>query len=54
MARRERVNVGDMSFVVKGVSVLKPRVTGSCTLITATPIIVRIRFHKLGEMRLAR
>jgi len=42
MARRERVNVGDMSFVVKGVSVLRPRVTGSFTLITAIPIIVRI------------
>jgi len=42
LAKVERVNVGDMSFAVKGVSVLKPRVTRSCILITATPIIARI------------
>ncbi len=42
LVKRERMNVGDLSFAVKGVSVLRPRVTRSCTLITATPIIVRI------------
>jgi len=38
----ERVNVGEMSFGVEGVSVLKPRVERSCVLATGTPIVVRI------------
>jgi len=42
LAKRERMNVGNMSFTVKGVSVLMPKVTPPCTLITATPIVVRI------------
>ena len=38
----ERVNVGEMSFCVKGVSVLEPRVGRSCVLAAGTPIVVRI------------
>jgi CRISPR-associated endoribonuclease Cas6 len=38
----ERVNVGEMSFGVEGVSVLKPRVERSCVLAAGTPIVVRI------------
>jgi len=38
----ERVNVGEMSFSVKGVSVLEPRVGRSCVLAAGTPIVVRI------------
>ena len=49
LAKTERVNVGDMSFAVKGVSVLRPRMTRSCTLITATPIIVRIPRENYGR-----
>jgi CRISPR-associated endoribonuclease Cas6 len=37
-----RVNVGELSFKVESVSVLKPRVGRSCTLVTGTPIVVRI------------
>lgn len=40
------VNVGEMSFVIKGVSVLKPRLGRSCTLITGTPIVLRIPKEK--------
>jgi CRISPR-associated endoribonuclease Cas6 len=38
----ERVNVGEMSFRVDGVSVLEPRVGRSCVLAAGTPIVVRI------------
>jgi CRISPR-associated endoribonuclease Cas6 len=38
----ERVNVGEMSFSVKGVLVLEPRVGRSCVLAAGTPIVVRI------------
>jgi len=47
--KTERMNVGDLSFAVKGVSVLRPRVARSCTLITATPIIVRIPRENYGR-----
>src|ERR1035437_5524721 len=39
---RERVNIGEMSFSVEGVSVLEPKVGRSCVLATSTPIVVRI------------
>lgn len=39
---RERVNVGEMSFCVEGVSVLEPRVGRSCVLAAGTPIVIRI------------
>ncbi len=38
----ERVNVGEMSFCVEGVSVLESRVGRSCVLAAGTPIVVRI------------
>ena len=38
----ERVNVGEMSFCVEGVSVLEPRVGRSCVLAAGTPIVIRI------------
>ena len=39
---KERLNVGEMSFSVEGVSVLEPKVGGSCVLVAGTPIVVRI------------
>jgi CRISPR-associated endoribonuclease Cas6 len=42
LSKTEKMNVGELSFAVRDVSVLKPKVRPSCTLITATPIIVRI------------
>ncbi len=39
---KERVNVGEMSFSVEGVSVLEPKVGRSCVLAAGTPIVVRI------------
>jgi CRISPR-associated endoribonuclease Cas6 len=36
------VNIGEMSFGVESVSVLKPRVGCSCVLSAGTPIVVRI------------
>ena len=36
------MNIGEMSFSVESVSVLKPRVGRSCVLATGTPIVVRI------------
>jgi CRISPR-associated endoribonuclease Cas6 len=39
---KKRVNVGEMSFCVEGVSVLEPRVGRSCVLAAATPIVVRV------------
>jgi len=39
---RERVNIGEMSFSVEGVSVLEPKVGRSCVLAASTPIVVRI------------
>ena len=36
------VNIGEMSFVVEDVSVLKPRVGRSCVLATGTPVVVRV------------
>jgi len=38
----ERVNVGEMSFNVEGVSVLEPNVGRSCVMAAGTPIVVRI------------
>jgi CRISPR-associated endoribonuclease Cas6 len=40
--RGERINVGEMSFCVEGVSVLEPRVGRSCVLAAGTPIVIRI------------
>jgi len=37
-----RVNIGEISFSVESISVLKPRVGRSCVLATGTPIVVRI------------
>jgi hypothetical protein len=39
---KERVNVGEVSFSVEGVSVLESRVGRSCVLAAGTPIVVRI------------
>ncbi len=39
---KERVNIGEMSFSVEGVSVLEPKIGGSCILAAGTPIVVRI------------
>ncbi len=39
---KERVNIGEMSFSVEGVSVLEPKVGRSCVLAAGTPIVVRI------------
>jgi len=36
------VNIGEMSFSVGSVSILKPRVGGSCVLATGTPVVARI------------
>lgn len=49
LGRLGRVNVGDMSFMAKGVSVLRPKVGRSCVLITGTPIIVRIPKENYGK-----
>jgi len=43
---REPVNVGDMSFELKSVRVLEPRIGRSCRLITGTPIVLRIPREK--------
>ncbi|RLI19646.1 CRISPR-associated endoribonuclease Cas6 [Candidatus Bathyarchaeota archaeon] len=51
LAHVDRVNVGDMSFSLQRVSVLRPRIGRSCTLVAATPIIVRIpkaNYRKYG------
>lgn len=37
-----RVNIGEMSFRVENISVLKPKVQQSCVLATGTPIVTRI------------
>ena len=42
LSRLNSANVGEMSFSIEGVSVLTPRTGRSCTLITGTPIVVRI------------
>jgi len=39
---QERVNIGEMSFSIEGVSILEPKVGSSCVLATGTPIVVRI------------
>ena len=39
---KERVNIGEMSFSVKCVSILEPKVDRSCVLAAGTPIVVRI------------
>jgi CRISPR-associated endoribonuclease Cas6 len=39
---KERVNIGEMSFSLKGVSILEPKVGRSCVLAAGTPIVVRI------------
>ena len=39
---KERLNIGEMSFSVKGVSILEPKVGRSCVLAAGTPIVVRI------------
>ena len=38
----KRIYIGEMSFSLEKISVLKPRIGRSCTLVTATPIIIRI------------
>jgi len=43
-----RVNVGEMSFEVKRVRPLRSNLSNSCTLITGTPIVVRIPKEKYG------
>ncbi|KXB03210.1 hypothetical protein AKJ45_02230 [candidate division MSBL1 archaeon SCGC-AAA261F19] len=35
-------NIGDMSFKIREIKPLHPKVTRSCTLITGTPIVIRI------------
>ncbi|MGC9345993.1 MAG: CRISPR-associated endoribonuclease Cas6 [Candidatus Bathyarchaeales archaeon] len=42
LSKLNRADIGEMSFSVEGVSVLTPKVGRSCTLITGTPIVVRI------------
>jgi len=42
------VNVGEMSFKVRGVRMLRSNLPNSCTLITGTPIVVRIPKEKYG------
>jgi len=37
-----KVNIGEMSFRVKYVSALTPRVHGFCVLVTGTPITIRV------------
>jgi CRISPR-associated endoribonuclease Cas6 len=37
-----RINVGEMSFRVERVSVVKPRIGRTCILVTGTPVVVRI------------
>ena len=39
---KERVNIGEMSFSVEGISVLEPKIDGACVLAAGTPIVVRI------------
>ncbi len=39
---KERVNIGEMSFSVEGISVLEPKIGGSCVLAAGTPIVARI------------
>ena len=38
----KRIFIGDMAFGLEDVSVLSPKVGRSCTLVAATPIVVRI------------
>jgi CRISPR-associated endoribonuclease Cas6 len=42
LSRLNCTNIGEMSFRVESISVLMPKVRRSCTLITGTPIVVRI------------
>lgn len=37
-----QINVGDMAFGLESLRVLKPRLRGECTLISGTPIVIRI------------
>ena len=48
---RKPANVGEMSFEIEAISRLEPRIGRSCTLITGTPIVVRIpkeNYEKYG------
>ncbi len=49
LSQLKRMNVGEMSFSIRGVSVLRPKVAGACTLITGTPIIIRIPRENYGK-----
>ena len=41
--------MGEMSFKVSNIKVLKPRINRSCVLITGTPIVMRIPKEKYRE-----
>lgn len=42
LGKSTQMNVGEMSFKIKNICVLKPRIQRSCILATGTPIVVRI------------
>jgi len=47
----EPINVGEMSFKVDSISRLEPKIKSSCTLITGTPVVIRIsreNYEKYG------
>jgi len=50
-SNNELINVGEMSFEVKGTSLIKIKIEKNCRLISATPIIIRIpekNYEKYG------
>ena len=50
----DKANIGDMTFSIKRFKIVRPRVGRSATLITRTPIIIRIpkkNFEKYGINR---
>jgi len=44
-----RVEVGDMAFSLESLRVLEPRLRGGCTLVSGTPIVVRIPRENYGR-----
>lgn len=47
----EDINIGEMSFILKSIKTLNPKIEKNCKLITGTPIVVRIpkkRFEEYG------
>ncbi len=54
LLERERINVGDMRFILKEMRVAKPRVGRRVELVTRTPVVLRIPRHRFAEYGIER